>query len=133
MNWYIFSAGIISIIAFLIHAFVGDKEYKLILPNNEDESNKKILSWIQGRSGWHWVSVDLLLSGIVLLLISATNYLEAEKTLALLLGIYFLVVGVTWFGTVLFSKTKNNQIIVLGQWILCFLLSGLIFLGWASL
>ncbi len=129
MNWYIFSAGIISIIAFFIHAFVGDKEYKLILPNNEAESSKKIVSWIQGRSGWHWVSVDLLLSGIVLLLISATNYLEGEKTIALLLGIYFLVVGVTWLGIVLFSKTQNNQIVVLGQWILCFVLSGLIFLG----
>jgi hypothetical protein len=73
MNWYIFSAGIISIIAFFIYAFVGDKEYKLILPNNEDKNSQKIVSWIQGRSGWHWVSVDLLLSGIVLLLISTNK------------------------------------------------------------
>lgn len=133
MNGYILSAGIISIIAFFIHAFMGDKEYKTIYPVDEETGSKKIISWIQGRCGWHWVSVDLFLCGVVLLLVSATNLLDGKKEIALLLGIYFFVTGLIWLATVLFSKTEGKQVILLGQWILCFLLSGLILFGRTTL
>jgi hypothetical protein len=133
MNWFVFSAGILAIIAFFIHALIGDKEYRLIRPEKDQQNSTYMDSWIQGRSGWYWVSMDLLLTGCLLVLISTTDYLDGEKTIALLLGVYFLFTGTVWFGTVLISKTNNKQILILGQWMLCFLLSALILLGRGTL
>jgi hypothetical protein len=121
-------AGALSFLVLLAHAFVGDKEYKVLYPEKDASSKQKEI-WVQVRSGWHWVSVDLLLSGSVLLLMATTEIIKAKKEISLLLCVYFFTCGVVWLGTVLTSKTENKQILILGQWIFCFLMSGLIYAG----
>ncbi|MBL1275543.1 MAG: hypothetical protein COB30_005610 [Ectothiorhodospiraceae bacterium] len=128
MNILILIAGVLSLVAFFAHAFVGDKEYKALKPT-ESCPDKSRETWVQVRSGWHWVSVDLFLSGVLLLLLATTEIIKAKTEILLLLSIYFLFCGVIWLGTVVFSRTNNKQIIVLGQWIFCFLMSGLIYFG----
>jgi hypothetical protein len=66
MSILIFIAGILSLLAFVAHAFIGDKEYKAIQLETEAPQKHKE-TWVQVRSGWHWISVDLLLPGSVLL------------------------------------------------------------------
>lgn len=128
MNIPLLIAGTLSLLAFFAHAFVGDKEYKTLKPKTDAPSKTKE-TWVQVRSGWHWVSVDLLFSGGILLLMATTDLIKAKSEISLLLSIYFFVCGIVWLCTVLLSKTENKQILVLGQWIFCFLMSGLIYAG----
>lgn len=128
MNTPILIAGILSLIAFFAHVFVGDKEYSQLKPEpSVDEKIKE--TWIQVRAGWHWVSVDLFLSGILLVLLAVSNIIQEKQAILLLLGIYFFVTGLVWLGIVLLSKNNNKQLLVLGQWIFCFIVSALIYYG----
>ena len=127
MNFVILIAGILSLLAFFIHAIAGDQEYRRLKPPPAQETDYQI--WLQGRGGWHWISIDLLACGILLLLISASDIITAKSEILNLLGIYFLLCGLTWLGVVLFSREKNRQIFTLGQWIFCILMAALVFLG----
>lgn len=128
MNIPILIAGLLSLLAFVVHAIVGDKEHKALRPADR-ASKKSKETWVQARCGWHWVSVDLLLSGVVLVLLATTEVIESKLEVSLLLGIYFFVCGVVWLVMVLISKTDDIRIMFLGQWVFCFLMSGLIYLG----
>jgi len=105
-------ANILTVIAFFLHAFVGDKELKLIEP--DDSRDKKYLKrekWTMARSGWHWISVDLVL---------------ALK----ILSVYFLVYGLAWLMGIAISKKFPLNYIKLGQWLLLWSISALVY--WAS-
>ena len=128
MNIPILIAGLLACLAFFAHAFIGDKEFKVLKPVSESPDKTKE-TWVQVRSGWHWVSVDLFLAGVLLLLLATTEMISEKSEILLLLSIYFMVCGFVWLGTVLLSKDKNKQILVLGQWIFCFVMSGLIYFG----
>lgn len=128
MDIPIFIAGLLACLAFFAHAFIGDKEYKLLRPVPESPDKTKE-TWVQARGGWHWVSVDLFLAGILLILLATTEIINAKSEILLLLSIYFMVCGFVWLGTVILSRGKINQILVLGQWVFCFVMSGLIYFG----
>lgn len=128
MNTPILIAGLLSCLAFLVHAFIGDKENKVLKPAAESTDKTKE-TWVQVRGGWHWVSVDLLLAGVLLLLLATTEVISAKTEISLLLSIYFMVCGFVWLVTVFLSRDKNKQILILGQWIFCFAISGLIYFG----
>ncbi len=129
MDPLLFIAAILGLIAFFAHAFVGDKEFRLLRPNN-DSNEKTQETWIQTRAGWHWVSIDLLLSSLLLFLFSTTSLLSNIRTeLLSLLSLYFLICSIVWLAIVLLSKNKPKQILVLGQWIFCFIMSTLIYLS----
>lgn len=128
MNIPILLAALLSLIAFAAHAFIGDRELTLLRPGRESD-NKKRETWIQSRAGWHWVSVDLLLSSLLLLLIAATNFIQAKTEILAILAIYFLLCGLAWLGTVWFSRNDNRQLIILGQWIFCWIMVALIVWG----
>ncbi|MFK7847070.1 MAG: hypothetical protein AB8G77_17340 [Rhodothermales bacterium] len=128
MNILLLIAGILTLFAFTAHAFIGDKEYRVLKPGQTALPKNKE-TWIQTRAGWHWVSTDLLLSGILLLLMATTDMIEAKAEIALLISIYFFACGIVWLFTVVLSKTEAKQIYVLGQWVFCFLVGGLIYAG----
>ncbi len=77
MNTLILIANILTILAFLIHAFMGDRELKIIEPANDiDNWAEKQEKWTMGRCGWHWISFDLLFASFGLALINFTDYFE---------------------------------------------------------
>lgn len=128
MNIPVLIAGMLSLLAFFAHALVGDKEYQALKPaSNSSDKNKE--TWVQVRSGWHWVSVDLFLSSVLLTMIAVTDIISAKKEILVLLSIYFFICGIVWFGIVLSSRNTNKQIIVLGQWIFCLIMSSLLIWG----
>ena len=112
--------------AFVIHTFVGDKELKLIEPNDYDLKREK---FTMARCGWHWISIDLLFATIGLGLINFTNYFDNEKTLLQLLSVYFLGYSIVWIFVIFISKPFPKNYLKLGQWILLLLISGLIHYG----
>lgn len=123
-------ANILTLLAFAIHTFVGDKELKINEPTSENDKNfQKREKWTMARCGWHWVSFDLLFATIGLGIINFTDYFDGEKTLLHILTIYFLGYAVVWIFIIAISKQFPKNYLKLGQWILLLLISGLIYFG----
>lgn len=130
MSILILTANILTLLAFIIHTFMGDKELKIIQPSTEvNKWAEKQEKWTMARCGWHWISFDLLFASIGLGLINFTNYFENEKTLLQILAVYFLGYAAVWALTILISKQFPKNYLKLGQWVLLLLISGLIYFG----
>lgn len=130
MNIPILIANILTLLAFIIHTFVGDKELKLNEPtDNENDNFQKREKWTMARCGWHCLSFDLLLTTIGLGVINFTNYFDNEKSLLQILTIYFLGCAIAWALTIAISKQFPKNYLKLGQWILLLVISGLIYFG----
>lgn len=130
MNIPILIANILTVLAFFIHTFMGDRELKIIEPKNEnDDKFLKREKWTMARSGWHWISFDLLFASIGLGLINFTDFFENEKILLQILSVYFLGYGIVWLFGIAISKKFPKNYIKLGQWILLWTISGLIYWG----
>lgn len=121
-------ANILTLLAFFIHTFMGDRELKIIQPSAEmDDWAAKQEKWTMARCGWHWISFDLLFASIGLALINFTDFFDNEKTLLQILSLYFLGYSIAWSFTILISKQFPKNYLRLGQWILLFVISGLIY------
>jgi len=130
MNTPVLIANILTILAFFIHTFMGDRELKIIQPTaSMDDWSAKQEKWTMARCGWHWISFDLLFASIGLALINFTDVFDNEKTLLQILSIYFLGYSIAWAVTILISKQFPKNYLKLGQWILLFIISGLIYYG----
>lgn len=130
MNIPILIANILAILAFLIHTFIGDKEVRILQPPaNADGWTNKQEKWTMIRCGWHWVSFDLLIVSIALLIINFTDYFDNEKLFLQIISIYLLILAVIWIIVILISKPFEKRFIKLGQWLLLLILSGLIYWG----
>lgn len=109
---------------------MGDRELKVIEPEaGTDENFQKREKWTMARCGWHWVSFDLLFATIGLGLINFTNFFDNEKTLLQILTIYFFAYAMVWVLTTAISKQFPKNYLKLGQWIVLFLISGLLYFG----
>jgi len=130
MNTPLLIANTLTLLAFFIHTFMGDRELKIIQPSagTEDWSAKQE-KWTMARCGWHWISFDLLFASIGLALINFTDVFDNEKTLLQILSIYFLGYSIAWAFTILISKQFPKKYLKLGQWILLCIISGLIYFG----
>lgn len=130
MNIPILIANMLTLSAFVIHTFMGDKDLRTIEPADEnDVKNVKREKWTMARSGWHWISLDLLLATIGLGLINFTDYLGSERLLLQLLAIYFLGYGAAWLIGIAISSRFPGNYLKLGQWILLWAISALIYWG----
>jgi hypothetical protein len=130
MNILILAANILTLLAFVIHTVLGDKELKVIEPTNGvDEKYHKREKWTMVRCGWHWISLDLLFATIGLGLINFTNYFQNEIVLLQILSAYFLAYSIVWLLTISISKQFPKNYLKLAQWILLLLISVLIYLG----
>lgn len=130
MSTPVLIANILTLLAFVIHTFIGDKELKIIEPNDEAEGKfLKREKWTMARNGWHWISLDLFLATLGLGLINFYDYLESEKLLLQILSVYFLGYGIVWLIVIVISKSFPKNYLKLGQWILLWLISGLIYWG----
>ncbi len=130
MNSSVLVANILTLLAFVVHTFVGDREVKIIQPTtNTENSIEKQEKWTMARCGWHWISFDLFCATIGLSLINFTDYFSNEKTLLQILTVYFLGYALVWALTIAISKKFPKNYVKLGQWMLLLLISGLIYLG----
>jgi hypothetical protein len=130
VNILILIANILTLLAFALHTFVGDKELKVNEPTEEtDVKFQKREKWTMARCGWHWISFDLLFATIGLGLINFTKYFDNTKTLLQILTIYFLGYAIVWALTIAVSKQFPKNYLKLGQWILLLFISGLIYYG----
>ncbi len=121
-------ANILCALAFVVHTIFGDRELQQIEPIDESDLKKRQF-WTMARCGWHWVSFDLLAASVLLTLVNFSDFFTSEVTVLQLLMVYFLGYGLFWLITILISKPFPKRFLQLGQWILLWLIGGLIWLA----
>lgn len=130
MNIPVLIASILTFMAFILHTFMGDKELKLIEPDIiEDKHYTKREKWTMARSGWHWISVDLLFATIGLALVNFSDYFVNEIFILQIIAFYFASYGIAWLIGIFISKRFPMNYLKLGQWGLCWVISGLVYWG----
>ncbi|MGD1840190.1 MAG: hypothetical protein ACFB0B_04740 [Thermonemataceae bacterium] len=124
MNYLLLTSALLTLVAFFVHTFVGDKEYQQIKPSST--SSQPFRFWWQHRCGWHMVSFDLLAFGGLLLYSSFYDF-EGKSLLLTLVSIYFFGYAGFWLITLLVSKVSLQIYGQLGQWVLLLLIGLLTF------
>jgi hypothetical protein len=127
MSNLILIANGLVILTFIMHTFGGDKEYKSIEPEKDNVS--QLEKWTMGRGAFHIVSADFLLASIGLTLINFSDYFTDKKLILNILAVYFAAYGLAFFLALLISKKFSYSFIKLWQWLLMFIISGLIYFG----
>ena len=127
MSNLILIANGLVILTFIMHTFGGDKEYKSIEPEKDNVS--QLEKWTMGRGAFHIVSADFLLASIGLTLINFSDYFTDKKLILNIFAVYFAAYGLAFFLTLLISKKFSYSFIKLWQWLLMFIISGLIYFG----
>lgn len=128
MNIPLFIANLLALLGFIAHTFIGTKELGILLPRTHPDSKIKEI-WSMGRGGWHMVSLDLFLATLALGLVNFTEDLLPEKTTLYFLALYFALTGMVWLINVAFSPPFPKRFLKLGQWILLWMISGLVYWG----
>ncbi|MEM9665055.1 MAG: hypothetical protein AAF970_08985 [Bacteroidota bacterium] len=125
MNPFALAAGALTLLALGAHAFVGAREFRQFAPRPTAGAPR--MAWVQALSGWHWVSVDLLLATALFVLIGAADVVPDEPTVLLGLSLYFAACGVAWLVTVAVTGRRSGpgRFVQLGQWIFCLVVAGL--------
>lgn len=132
MNVPLLIANVLTFIAFFLHTFGGDKELRALEPaTNPNLKDKRQENWTMARSGWHWISVDLLFVSIGLGLINFAKFFspDQEKLLLQILSLYFFTYAVVWILVIAISKQFPQNYFKLGQWILFIVIASLILFG----
>lgn len=138
MNMPLIIANILTFLAFFLHTFGGDKELRALEPaanhqhnNSNNSKGKNQETWTMARSGWHWISVDLLFFTIGLGLINFSDFFSAshEKLLLQILALYFFTYAFVWILVIAISKQFPKNYFKLGQWILFIVIASLILFG----
>ncbi|KOY87467.1 hypothetical protein AD998_16170 [bacterium 336/3] len=128
MNATLISANVLVFITFIIHTFMGDKEYMHLEPDQTQETRFRVY-WSMGRGAFHIVSADFLLATVLLGLVNFSNFFQDKTLILKLLSLYFLMYGVGFFLALAVSKKFPKIFIIMWQWILMLVISGLIYLG----
>jgi hypothetical protein len=128
MNAILIIANVLVFITFIVHTFMGDKEYMHLEPDASQETRFRIY-WSMGRGAFHIVSADFLLATVLLGLVNFSNFFTDKTLILKLLSLYFFLYGVGFFLALIVSKKFPKIFIVMWQWILMFVISGLIYVG----
>ncbi len=123
-------AGVMCCVMGIVHMMGGEYTLKHIktdafpnIPNGDSSIAKEEI-----RFGWHMVTVNLVFSGVVLLLLALTNTTEASllvRFIAAGYGIYAILI----FSLPLFALKQVHTLYRLPQWLLCVIVAGLLVIG----
>lgn len=131
MNIFLVLAMFLTVIAFFLHTFIGDKELRMLEPKDHerDENFLRREKWTMSRCGWHLVSYDLFFAAVGLVLITFTHWLNHETFLLKILSVYFLGYGFAWLIGIILSKKFPYNYLKLGQWLLLWVIGVLTYCG----
>lgn len=130
MNTPLIVATILTTLAFFAHAIMGDRELKILEPENDQSKNKAREKWTMARCGWQWISIDLLLASIAMIYMLLVTTWEYTQPMLTLLSVYFLLYAIVWVATIAMSKSFAKNYLLLGQWMLLATISALLY--WAK-
>lgn len=123
MNWFLFSAGILTMLAALVHTFVGERTDIRHLLASDVPMNEKV----ELRGIWHTFSIALF--GSALLSFYAVFVSRPEIVDSLLLGLASFYVLCGLMVLVLIVATQRDHLLRVPQWILLVLIGLLMWWG----
>ncbi len=134
MNIPVLIVACLSLLALTAHTIGGTKESAELRPSKGIEGDKTlegklIYYWKQSMCGFQMLTIDLLLVTVTLFVIALTELIPFEYELTLFLSVVFFLWGLVWLIQLLWLKSKIKTYLVLGQWILWFICSGLLYWG----
>ena len=116
-------AGFLAGFASLGHATAGEKEVIYDVQNSKLSDDQKLGI----RVSWHMVTIDFIISTIVLMYGALTDLNESTELLIFIIGLHFLLYSIFFF---LLYLTKGAKSIVRNpQWVLLLSISILSFMG----
>lgn len=128
MSYFLLAANLLTFIAFFLHALAGDREVKHLEPGQNSDLKLRTY-WTMTRCGWHWISIDLLGASLLLALLNFSSLFTHPTSILNLMALYFLGYAVVWAFTIAISKSFPKNFLLLGQWMLLLVISGLIYAG----
>ena len=126
MNYYIFTAGIISSLATIGHFVIGAKDFLRPVLNSEiDDIPKSVM-----LSLFHYMSGFMILTSVILLSISMGENLIFQNTndVAILIGLCYAFFAIIQF-TIAISSSIKLAAVKLFQWIFWTLIAIFILMG----
>ena len=136
MNYPIAIAFGLICLAVLAHLFGGIRESLTVRPSNNSLKQESNLSyeriernWVQLMCAFQLVSIDLVAVAVVLYLLAFTSYLHPAPQIAVGMAVFFAGWGSVWLVQLLSLKRAKKDYVLLGQWVLWFICSGLLIWG----
>lgn len=126
MNYYILTAGVLASFATIGHFAIGTKDFlKPVMVSDIDEIPKKVM-----ESLFHYMSVFMILTSVVLLAVAVGHNLTFESTadVVKIIGIVYACFAVVQFYIALTSSIKMG-VFKLFQWVFWILIAIFSFLG----
>ncbi len=130
MNGWFLVAGILCLILTPIHVWGGEYVFRRMghetfpkIPNGDGKIAKQEI-----RFGWHGISVDFIVSGIVLIIL-ATNTLVGTSLTALVIALYFVGYAIEIAILPVIALRTPKTLLISPQWIACLAVALLIFGG----
>ena len=126
MNVYVLVAGVLTLLTFFVHTFVGTFETLQTKVDFKDSKVEK--NWYQSLQAWHLITAYLLFTAILLFVIAASDVLEDKKTIAFIIGGQFFFWSISWLIT-LFTTNSRKYWTQLFHWTIFLAISLLLFYG----
>lgn len=127
MNIPFVAAGSLLLLAFFVHTFMGDREYRALKPGRRHTS-QHFSYWLTGRSVFHMASMDLLLGG-GWLFATGVGMLTYSPPLATFLCLLYGAYLCAWLASLYLSGASTSDYLKQGQWILFLLVAALVAAG----
>jgi len=136
MNYPIAIAFGFICLAIVAHLIGGIKQSLTVRPSlGMQESTGNVSpeqverNWVQLMCAFQMVSIDLLAVAGVLYLLAFTEFFPASKTIAVAMSVFFALWAIAWLVQLASLKRQKKDYWLLGQWILWFVCSGLMYWG----
>lgn len=126
MNGWFLAAGSLTVAAFFVHLFAGNRLYTCARPERRDA--KAYEAWLMGRCGVQMITTDLAL-GATFMLLLGFGAIERNFYLELFLlatcGGWFLL----WLVSLRCERSGRARYLRLCHWLLFLVLAALLFAG----
>ena len=138
MNYPIMLAGVIVLLAFIAHTFVGNREALSTRPRKPQTGDSEEVvtierNWVQSQCAFQLITVDLLVLSVFIFTLGATELLPARREFALTAAGFFALWGVAWVVQLLALRRRLKDYLLLSQWAFWFVCAALLFWGGQSL
>ena len=131
MNIGFLIAGILCVIGVFAHGIGGEYTLQRVptsafpqIPNGGSNIAKQ-----EVRMTWHAVTVVFLLSAVVLLLMTFTDIITDQVTIAHTISIVFVFFALDIMVVPLIATRQWNTLVRIPQWILCLAIAGAVLAG----
>ena len=139
MNYQFAVVGGLTVLALFAHIFGGIRELLSVEPakltDKEKLANFETLdrNWVLSMCAFQLVTIDLLALSALLFFLAFTDGFVHKQLIGFALAGFYFLWGCAWLVQIFTLRRKATDYLLLGQWVLWFGCSALIYWGSLSL